>query len=654
MIEDEEHFTALYDEESIRVCLLLSLEVIFMGHELGYAVDDVFLRMVDNLEAWNFFPWGEHIWRELYTAIRNVNLNFVSSYSLSGFVLCFKIWILKSSSVTDHWEKDREAWSGTQSSSKEVSLQTRVKDLEGLCNSLMILPKEIKSLKTRVYKLVTIINVITPKTKTTNVKHKVNIAGTKDKVESVGKQCDLGDKYAFDDLVDADDCVKAETQEAKQRRLRLQLMLEEENSMKTIDRSNSARMKLALEKCRTTKRRYVNVLKTLIEVDTEIKGPSMDTLKNQKNVLDAYMIERCQDLKPWKKDLNRPFKCINKIYCDYYLEQYLCSSRWRHCMFPWCNDVVVDRPFWDSLIGLDDNLLDEIYPLAWRDVEQFHIKSGNITFYDSQETFDVEIRPWYVKIKRCLESKLPAVLYETGVFISKGIDPTHYNIKFRHAQTFPKQGGDIAKDAKLIRIEDQLLVLIKSQEETSLMLEEKFRDLCEEEVSNIVKESEDVVKEVERLSSKDVAKETVRLLRRGQKHDLYTMTLRILILTTTTSGGPSQKLKPRTQDRGCGYFMWKDDLIRRLSFSLGPSTPPRSSLGPSTRPSYSPLRSILNLKKAECSNCNFLAEKINVLETKIKILEGTLEMERDPENHTHESAAIFHELYNDIGKLSLD
>nr|GEX13803.1 hypothetical protein [Tanacetum cinerariifolium] len=81
----------------------------------------------------------------------------------------------------------------------------------------------------------------------------------------------------------------------------------------------------------------------------------------------------------------------------------------------------------------------------------------------------------------------------------------------------------IAKDAKLIKIDNQLLVLIKRQVEIELMLEEKFRDLCEE-VSNFVKESEDVVKKVERLSCKDVAKEAVRLLRRGQKHDLYKMT----------------------------------------------------------------------------------------------------------------------------------
>ncbi|GJR97814.1 pollen receptor-like kinase 3 [Tanacetum coccineum] len=70
-----------------------------------------------------------------------------------------------------------------------------------------------------------------------------------------------------------------------------------------------------------------------------------------------------------------------------------------------------------------------------------------------------------------------------------------------------------AKDAKVIDIDDQLLMLIKRQVKTELMLEEKFRDLCEE-VSNFVKLIQDEVKEVERLSCKDVAKEIVRLLRR--------------------------------------------------------------------------------------------------------------------------------------------
>ncbi|GJS12096.1 hypothetical protein Tco_0368892 [Tanacetum coccineum] len=123
---------------------------------------------------------------------------------------------------------------------------------------------------------------------------------------------------------------------------------------------------------------------------------------------------------------------------------------------------------------------------------------------------------------------------------------------------------------------------------------------------------------------------------------------------------------PGTDDRGCGYFMWMDDLTLHISSSSGSSTPPSYSPGTSTRPSYSPgtstrpsyspgsSRSAQNLGKAECSNCKFLAEKIKTLEAKIKILEGALEMERHPEKHTLDSAAILHELYNEMGKLSME
>ncbi|GJX34604.1 hypothetical protein Tco_0246161 [Tanacetum coccineum] len=104
----------------------------------------------------------------------------------------------------------------------------------------------------------------------------------------------------------------------------------------------------------------------------------------------------------------------------------------------------------------------------------------------------------------------------------------------------------------------------------------------------------------------------------------------------------------RTDDRGCGYFMWMVDFMNRISSSV-PSTPPTLYMCPSTRPSYyaGTSRSAMNVGKAECSNCKFLAEKI-------KILEGTLEMEWHPENHTIESAVILYELYNDMGKLGLE
>ncbi|GJX89199.1 hypothetical protein Tco_0341213 [Tanacetum coccineum] len=107
--------------------------------------------------------------------------------------------------------------------------------------------------------------------------------------------------------------------------------------------------------------------------------------------------------------------------------------------------------------------------------------------------------------------------------------------------------------------------------------------------------------------------------------------------------------QPGTLDRGCGYFKWMDS-------PSGSSTPPSYSPGTSTRPSFSPgsSRSAQNLGKAECSNCKFLVEKIKTLKARIRILEGQLEIERHPENHTLESAAILHEIYNGMGNLNME
>ncbi|GJZ15678.1 phospholipase-like, aminotransferase-like mobile domain protein [Tanacetum coccineum] len=57
LFDDEEKFFKLSEEDAIRLCLLLSLEAIFMGRELVSVVDDVYLRMVNDLYAWNSFPW---------------------------------------------------------------------------------------------------------------------------------------------------------------------------------------------------------------------------------------------------------------------------------------------------------------------------------------------------------------------------------------------------------------------------------------------------------------------------------------------------------------------------------------------------------------------------------------------------------------------
>ncbi|GJR23656.1 hypothetical protein Tco_0972183 [Tanacetum coccineum] len=63
----------------------------------------------------------------------------------------------------------------------------------------------------------------------------------------------------------------------------------------------------------------------------------------------------------------------------------------------------------------------------------------------------------------------------------------------------------------------------------------------------------------------------------------------------------------------------------------------------SSTPIYSPGAS----RDAECSNCKHLLDKITVLEAMV-------EMYKNPEQNTLNSAALLHEVYNDMGKLDLE
>ncbi|GKC74379.1 hypothetical protein Tco_1120262 [Tanacetum coccineum] len=65
VIEDEEKFGNLDNDDSICLCLILALEVIFIGRLLTCPVDDTLFRLVENLEDWNCFPWDYLVEDEL-------------------------------------------------------------------------------------------------------------------------------------------------------------------------------------------------------------------------------------------------------------------------------------------------------------------------------------------------------------------------------------------------------------------------------------------------------------------------------------------------------------------------------------------------------------------------------------------------------------
>ncbi|GJW88181.1 hypothetical protein Tco_0163521 [Tanacetum coccineum] len=79
------------------------------------------------------------------------------------------------------------------------------------------------------------------------------------------------------------------------------------------------------------------------------------------------------------------------------------------------------------------------------------------------------------------------------------------------------------------------------------------------------------------------------------------------------------------------------------SYSSGPSTPPSYSSGPSTPTNYS----LGSSRNGEYSNCKHLRGKISVLK-------ATMEMHMHPKQHTVNSAALFHEVLNEMEKLDLE
>ncbi|GKE66364.1 hypothetical protein Tco_1520525, partial [Tanacetum coccineum] len=101
------------------------------------------------------------------------------------------------------------------------------------------------------------------------------------------------------------------------------------------------------------------------------------------------------------------------------------------------------------------------------------------------------------------------------------------------------------------------------------------------------------------------------------------------------------------------------DLQLRVSSSHGPSTPQGSSPGPLTNPSsYHELSTHPNSSPVsgptKCSNCKVKDLKIKMLEARLKMLETRLEMERRPKDHTCQSAAMLHELLNDMENLRME
>ncbi|GJW68091.1 phospholipase-like protein [Tanacetum coccineum] len=380
VIEDEELFGHLSDEDVVRVCLLLSLEVIFMGRLLVDVVDDSHMRLVENIEEYNVFQWGEYIWRHVYDHILNVEskLNIDMTATISEV---------------------QSDWCDSSCLIKEIRLKDNV----------------ISQLNTRVFKLKAIIQVLG---RQINDVYGVTIFILQ-YVVSVVPFCR---QYQDSD----DDVIKVFVKRLKEEvMMRVEkeklVKYEEEKNKRRLSLMNSDNWKASTSRISNEKRTSVALydqdmtqfLKDVKDWDDDLSRPNRATVRvHLTDAFDMYLGRRgplrCRF--PWCKDVcvDRRFweslVCLDPDKKGWIMDEvnYMWHVRLHEADWAMVGAYFVQIILQDSILVWYAN--GTKYKFAWRDVDQvfmpinetnkhwclaqLDIQTGVVTFYDSDVTYD--------------------------------------------------------------------------------------------------------------------------------------------------------------------------------------------------------------------------------------------------------------------------
>ena len=95
---DDKQFTFLSEPDALRVCLLLAADYVFMGQEIRHMMVKEFLALIDDLDEWNAFPWGEHMWQEFhdrnYMLVSRKRDEYMQKYAMKGsaYQAVYNLW----------------------------------------------------------------------------------------------------------------------------------------------------------------------------------------------------------------------------------------------------------------------------------------------------------------------------------------------------------------------------------------------------------------------------------------------------------------------------------------------------------------------------------------------------------------------------------
>ncbi|GJW46952.1 phospholipase-like protein [Tanacetum coccineum] len=100
LVKDEKMWEKLSDKDAVRVCLLLMEESVFMGKEPRRVVKSRMMMLVEDLPAWNTFPWGEYFWQKYHKSVEKLVPKKIKNILENPPSM---IWILESFPNSDRW-----------------------------------------------------------------------------------------------------------------------------------------------------------------------------------------------------------------------------------------------------------------------------------------------------------------------------------------------------------------------------------------------------------------------------------------------------------------------------------------------------------------------------------------------------------------------
>ncbi|GJW48566.1 phospholipase-like protein [Tanacetum coccineum] len=100
-------FNKLHDDDAVSLCCIGILQLVLLGVEDRRAVPDWILRLANDRDGWDKYPWGSYVWPTLYYQLRDANIRRWPSlyateptnevdkktYSIFGFTWAFKVYV---------------------------------------------------------------------------------------------------------------------------------------------------------------------------------------------------------------------------------------------------------------------------------------------------------------------------------------------------------------------------------------------------------------------------------------------------------------------------------------------------------------------------------------------------------------------------------